>query len=182
MLEKSRCGLLVVDIQGSLARQVVDSDKVIANARLMIQAAEILEMPVITLEQYPRGLGPTVDELQQQLFEEPKRKTSFNGIQHEVIEQALLDTDRRQWLVCGIESHICVYQTTMGLLDAGFEAEVVIDAISSRHPLDTQVAIDKCRSLGAGITTVEMCLYELMATSLNEHFKEILPLIKAHTG
>ncbi|TKB49920.1 isochorismatase family protein [Ferrimonas sediminicola] len=182
MLEQSRCGLLVVDMQGSLARQILDSDRVIANVRLMIKSAEILEMPVVTLEQYPKGLGPTVDELQQQLFEEPRRKTSFNGIQHEAIEKALLDTDRRQWLVCGIESHIGVYQTTMGLLGAGFEAEVIADGVSARHPIDTQVALEKCRSQGAGITTVEMCLYELMATSLNEHFREILPLIKAHQG
>ncbi|SDJ99560.1 Nicotinamidase-related amidase [Ferrimonas sediminum] len=180
MLEQARCGLLVVDVQGSLAKQVHDNDKVVANISLLIRAAELLEMPVVTLEQYPRGLGPTVQALQEKLPQSPLRKTSFNGIEHEAIEQVVRDTDRSQWLVCGIESHICVYQTTRGLVEAGFEAEVIVDAVSARHQLDTQVALEKCRDIGAGITTLELCLYELLGTSLHEQFKEILPLVKAH--
>lgn len=173
-------GLVVVDIQGSLARMVFESERRIANMSKLIKGCQILEMPIVWLEQYPKGLGKTIPEIAI-LFEDlkPMEKNCFNALSNETIKKAIANHRKNNWLVCGIESHICVYQTAQGLLENNYTAEVVIDCISSRKQQSIDVAIKKLQQLGVGITDLEMCLYELVGTSQNEAFKKILPLIKS---
>ena len=92
--------------------------------------------------------------------------------------QTLRDTKRKQVLICGIESHICVYQTTMGLLDLGYEVHVIADVVSSRSPQNRDIALMRMQSEGARITNTEMLIYEILKTAENPAFKEILKVIK----
>lgn len=179
MLKPEATGLIVVDVQGKLARIVHDSDTTIRNIGLLIQGAAILDLPVIWLEQNPDRLGPTVDELQP--FLQPGRpipKMTFNGCGAPDCVRAIADSGRTQWLLCGIETHICVYQTAMSLLGMGHEVELVADCVSSRNPANTTLALKKLVAKGAGLTCIEMCLYELLGDCTAGSFKDILRLIR----
>lgn len=179
MLELKQCGLLVVDVQGKLARLMHNSDAVIANIVKLVQASRVLSLPVIALEQYPKGLGETVPELRDLLKDdEIIPKTSFGGCGAPDFMTALNKAGRRQWLVCGIESHVCVYQTVSGMLSAGHEVEVITDAVSSREAANIPMALAKMQRRGAELTSVEMCLFELMQDCKSEAFKAMLPLLK----
>ncbi len=149
------------------------------NIRKLIQACELLSLPIIWLEQYPEGLGPTVPELADLLpDQQPLVKNTFNACGEAAFVDALAAHQRRQWLLCGIEAHVCVYQTALGMLAAGYEVELVADAVASRRQSDITVALQKLQTKGAALTTVEMCLFELVGDAANEHFKKLLPIIR----
>ncbi len=180
MLEKEDCGLLLVDVQGSLARIVQNSDIFIANTKKLIQCCKLLSIPVIWLEQNPKGLGATILEISELVSDSSNvnEKFHFNALLEDSIKREIKATGRRQWLVAGIEAHICVYQTVLGLINEGFETEVVMDCISSRKQSNIDLAVTKMQNKGANITSLEMCVFELMNTSKTESFNEILLLIK----
>lgn len=179
MLRQDNCGLVLVDVQGKLARMVHGSEALIANLDKLIQGCRILSLPIIWLEQNPRGLGPTVPELSQRLTDlQPFEKHTFNGCQAEKVASAIAATGRQQWLVCGIEAHVCVYQTVAGLLARHYEVEVVADCVSSRTRKNSERALGKMQSMGAGLTGVEMCLYELVQDARREEFRDLLALIR----
>lgn len=179
MLIQENTGLILIDVQGKLARIVNESEKLISNLEKIIRGGQILELPIIWIEQNPQGLGATVPELAGLLKnQQPLEKYSFNAMENESFKKAIIDSDRTQWLICGIEAHICVYQTVLGLLSHNFEVEIVADCVSSRAKENIDLALKKLQHKGADVTTVEMCLYELVKSSKNEVFKEILNLIK----
>lgn len=179
MLHKDNCGLIVIDMQGTLARSVHNSRVVIDNTATLIQCCQLLDMPIIWLEQYPQGLGDTVHELSQLLMGTPcYEKIHFNGVAEPDIANAVAATGKKQWLVAGIEAHICVYQTVVGLLDKHYQVEVLSDAISSRLASNVELARIKMMAIGAGMSCVEMAVYELLQKADSEEFKKILPLVK----
>lgn len=179
MLVQEETGLIVIDVQGKLARIVHDSEKLTTNLEKLIRGCQILSIPIIWTEQNPKGLGSTIPELEKLLIHQKTiEKYSFNALDNEVFRQAIIDWGRKQWLICGIEAHICVYQTAMGLLSSGFEVEIVADCISSRSAESIETALQKLQQKGASVTNIEMCLYELVKDSRRETFKEILTLIK----
>ncbi len=179
MLLKENCGLILVDVQGSLARMVQHSDLLIANTKKLIQCCKVLSIPIIWLEQYPKGLGATIPELSELLQEfNVNEKYHFNALFEESIKSAVKATGKQQWLVAGIEAHICVYQTVLGLLNEGFKVEVVSDCISSRLQSNIDLASLKMQDSGASVTSLEMCIYELVKSSKQENFREILSVIK----
>ncbi|WP_289659943.1 hydrolase [Flavobacterium panacagri] len=179
MLTQENTGLIIVDIQGKLARIVYESEKMISNLEKLILGCQVLSIPIISLEQNPNGLGNTVPELNKLLEnQKPIEKYTFNAFENEEFRQAVLKTNRKQWLVCGIETHICVYQTAMGLFTNNYEVEIVTDCVSSRSKDSIDLGLQKMQGKGIGITSVEMCLYELVKDSKNENFREILKLIK----
>jgi isochorismate hydrolase len=179
MLVQEETGLIIIDIQGKLARIVQNSEKLAENVEKLIKGCQILSIPIIWAEQNPKGLGPTIPELQKILLhQKPIEKYSFNALDNEVFLQKLTDSGRKQWLICGIEAHICVYQTAMGLLSNNFEVEIVTDCVSSRTAINIETALLKLQNKGASLTNIEMCLYELVKDSRREVFKEILTLIK----
>ncbi|SFE01547.1 hydrolase [Flavobacterium phragmitis] len=179
MLTQENTGLIIVDVQGKLARIVHESEKMISNLEKLIRGCQILSLPIIYLEQNPNGLGNTVLELKQ-LLENQKaiEKYTFNAFENDEFKNAVLKTKRKQWLICGIEAHICVYQTAMGLLENNFEVEIVTDCTSSRSKNSIDLALQKMQQKGISLTNVEMCLYELVKDSRNENFRAILGLIK----
>ena len=179
MLNQHNTGLLIIDVQGKLARCVHDSESLIENIKALIEGCKILELPIIWLEQNPLRLGDTVSELKALLNDyQPTAKHTFNACHDDVVLSAIKESGVQQWLVCGIEAHICVYQTTMDLIASGYSVEVVTDCVSSRTKTNLDLSLQKLQLNGVGMTSVEMCLFELIGDSRKDVFKQILPLIK----
>lgn len=179
MLEEKNTGLLIIDVQGKLARMMHDSEAMIANIGRMIRACQILSLPVIWVEQYPQGLGETVPELSALMNElKPNIKSTFSVCDCQATLQPLQETGCQQWMVCGIEAHICVYQSVVGMLEQGLQVEVISDAVSSRAASNHQLALQKMHEHGAGLSSVEMAIYELLKDSARPEFKQMLPLMK----
>ncbi|OBS99642.1 hydrolase [Vibrio tasmaniensis] len=179
MLTKQNTGLVVVDVQGKLARLVDESDTLISNCGKLIKGAQVLGLPIISLEQNPEKLGATVSELNDLLSDaKPIPKFTFNACNEPKFIEAVQDKGVETWLVCGIEAHICVYQTAMGLLDLGYKVQVVSDCISSRTALNKDLAICRLTDAGIQITGLEMSLYELVKDCRAPEFKSILSLIR----
>ncbi|CAG36448.1 conserved hypothetical protein [Desulfotalea psychrophila LSv54] len=179
MLTRENTGLIVVDIQGKLAGLVQDSARLIVNTTLLIKGVKALNLPILWLEQNPEKLGGTVPEIASALSpNRPIPKYTFDACGAEAFIQAVQESNITKWLVCGIEAHICVYQTVLSLLELGHEVELVCDCVSSRTTFNKELAIAKLTSKGAGMTGLEMCLYELVADCRAAEFKEILRLIK----
>lgn len=179
MLNKNNTGLIVVDVQGKLARTVNDSDLLIENCAKLIKGAQILGLPIVWLEQNPDKLGATVEELSNLLSEQKAiTKFTFDGCAEPEVMQAIHQADIETWLVCGIETHICVYQTAMSLIKQNYEVQLVEDCVSSRTIQNKQLGINKLVSQGAQLTGLEMCLYELVKDCRKPEFKAVLSLIK----
>jgi nicotinamidase-related amidase len=179
MLTIHNTGLVVVDVQGRLARLVHDSENVVANIAKLIKGAEALNLPIIWLEQNPDKLGETIPELRGLLSRyKPIAKYTFNGVGADAFVETVEKSKCTDWLICGIETHICVYQTALGLLARGYNVELVIDGVSSRTLHNKELAISKLSSKGVGLTSFEMCLYELLGDCRSPEFRRILRLVK----
>lgn len=179
MLTKKNAVLVLIDIQGKLARIVDKSEEVIQNIANVIQGAKVLGVPVLWLEQYPQGLGKTVEEISQFLTDEkPIEKITFSAYRTPEFVEALEATGRKKVLIAGIEAHICVYQTTADLLENGYEVEVLADCVSSRTELNREIGIEKMKQYGAKISSVEMALFEMKQIAKGDDFKAISKIIK----
>lgn len=187
MLNTKNTGLIVVDIQGKLARLVHDSDALISNCAKLIKGVQSLDLPIIWLEQNPNKLGSTVDELSSLLqsgynplstSQKAIQKFSFDACEEPLFMQTIQATKVKTWLVCGIEAHICVYQTALNLKHNGFDVQLVIDCVSSRTLENKNLAVNKLLNNGIESTGLEMCLFELIKDCRAPAFKKILRLIK----
>jgi len=171
--------LVVIDIQGKLWNVMHEKSSLLENAQKLIKAMHVLSIPIILTEQNPQGLGPTLPELRQFMPEvKAIPKFCFNCCQNPDFEQELKRFNRKQVLLCGIESHICVYQTALDLLGRGYEVQVVADVVSSRIHFNKEVALTRMQSEGAKITVTEMIIFELLGTADGPMFKEILKVVK----
>ena len=179
MLELNNTFLLVIDIQGKLAHLMHEKEKLFANAKRMIEGAKTLGFPIIWTEQIPDKLGPTVPEVAEVLIGiDPIKKSSFSCCGDGGFIQTLERLPRRQALLIGIETHICVYQTASDLLKKNYEVHIVADAVSSRMPENKDIALRKMERLGAQLTCAEMALYEIMITADHARFRDILKIVK----
>jgi len=179
MLVLENTALVVIDVQGKLAELMHEKEALFANLTRLIKGAQILEMPIVLTEQYPKGLGRTVECLTTLMPEvQPIEKISFSCCANDEFSEKLRELQRKQILICGIETHICVYQTTMDLLAAGYEVQVVTDAVSSRSAKNTQLGLERMTSAGATLTGTEMALFELLRIAQGAKFKEISKLVK----
>ena len=178
MLTKEDTVLVLIDIQGKLAKIVDDSEFVIDNIVRVVKGANVLELPILWLEQYPKGLGPTVEEIANEIDGIPIEKITFSAYDNEEFVQKLEATGRKKVLLAGIETHICVYQTAAHLLAKGYEVEVLADCVSSRTAENREVGIEKMMQLGAKITSVEMALMEIQVIAKGDAFKAISAIIK----
>ncbi len=179
MLRQNDTVIVVVDIQGKLAQMMTDKTEVYKNAKIMISGAQILELPIILTEQYPEGLGFTIPEIAELLQGiEPITKTSFSCCGEDRFNSALETLGRKQVVLIGIETHVCVWQTAYDLLAAGYEVFVVADAVSSRKAANKNIGLEKMRDAGAVLTCTETALFELMKKSGGEKFKQISRLVR----
>lgn len=179
-LSKDRAGVLVVDVQEKLFPFVENSCLVMRAMQKAIRGLQILGLPVFVTEQYPKGLGPTVPVLKGVLGEKTKYfvKTAFSCLDDEKVKAELLSYPLDQWVLLGIEAHVCVLQTAKDLLSQQKQVVVLNDAISSRSIYDFSTAIAEMRDCGVRISSTETVLFELLRNSQASEFKEISQLIK----
>lgn len=171
--------LVVVDVQGKLARLMHDSDAMIRAQQVMIKGCRILDVPVVWAEQLPEKLGATVDELQEVLDElSPCAKSSFGCMGDETLRKRIQENGRGQILLCGIETHVCVWQTAASLLADGYRVHLIADATSSRNVFNRDIAIRRMARAGVHLSNVEMALFELMQNAEHPKFREITKLLK----
>lgn len=170
--------LVVVDVQGKLATIVDESEAVIDNVSKLVQAMKALEVPILWLEQNPSRLGGTALNIAQHLQGQAIAKMTFSACQEQEFVDALKASGRTQFIVTGIETHICVYQTARQLKEQGLEVEVVVDAVSSRTKANKELGLEKMKALGILPTSTEMILYELLQRADHPHFKTVLQLVK----
>jgi len=179
MLNAEQTVCAIIDVQGKLAQLMADKEDLFANLKRLIQGAKVLDIPTVLTEQNPDGLGPTIAELAPLLSEvTPLPKFSFSCWGEPAFQEALAGLNRRQVLIGGIETHICIYQTTLDLIREGYEVHIVTDAVSSRARSNRELALEKMKDAGARLTSVEMALFELLKTAEGPRFKEILKIVR----
>jgi len=179
MLEIANTVLVCIDIQGNLARAMDHKEDLFRNAKILISGIRALEVPIVWTEQNPQRLGETLPEVADLLSGfSPIPKMMFSCCGEEAFMHALEQTGRRQVLIAGIEAHVCVYQTARDLAGRGYEVQVVADAVSSRTAGNKAIALEKLKTIGAGLTSTEMALFELMKTAEHPRFREISKIVK----
>lgn len=179
MLTTDNTLLVLVDVQGKLAQLMDGREALFENLQKLVQGVQVLGLPFIWLEQNPAGLGPTIPELAGLLQgQKPIAKFSFSCCGNEAFVAALQATERKQVLLAGIETHVCIYQTAADLLNSGYEVEVVADGVSSRTAQNRQLALQKMQQLGARLTSTEMALFELLGRAEGPVFKAMLKIVK----
>ena len=179
VLRVEDCVLVVTDIQEAFVGHIDEMERVIERSAVMIEAARLLGLAVVVTEQYPKGLGRTVEGLQEVLGEQDYlEKVTFNALGEPTIRAALESGGWKQAVLVGIETHICVAQTARGLLAAGYEVQVAADAVSSRRVVDREVGLARLRQAGVVVTTTEATIMEMTVSSKHERFREISRVIK----
>ena len=179
MLERQNTFLVVVDVQGKLAQVMQGKEALFAKLQQLISGIKVLRLPILWCEQVPDKMGPTLPEVSGLLTGlQPISKSTFSCWGEDRFRTAAQSLARKQVLLAGIEAHVCVYQTAMDMVTAGFEVQVVSDAISSRNIADRMLGQERIREAGAGLTCVEACLMELLRDTKAPEFKEILKLVK----
>ena len=174
-LDPERTALIMIDVQEAFRKAIPDFDRVAKATATLIDGAETIGIPIVVTEQYPRGLGETVPEVAEHLPEdaEPLEKVCFAATDAEGFD---LD-GRDQVLLCGVETHVCVNQTALALLDSGVEVQVAEDAVGSRFDQNKRVGLHKMERAGAVMTSVETALFELLGKAGTDEFKRVQQLI-----
>lgn len=174
--------LVVVDIQARLAAVMdpADRERVVRQSAVLLRAAEMLDVPVVATEQYPKGLGPTESAVAQALPAGAPilEKTCFACSGAHGFLDTLKANDRGQVVLAGMETHICVTQTALDLLDRGYGVFVAADACCTRNPENHHNALDRLRQAGAVVTNAESVVFEWLRDAGHEHFKAISSLVK----
>lgn len=180
MLKAENCCLVVIDIQGKLASLMHNKEEFYTNVVRMIRAAKVLEIPIIWNEQIPEKLGTTIDQIKDAVSQAaPLAKTTFSCCGNADFTNALEKTKRKDVLVVGMETHVCVYQTAIDLIGSGYNVHVVADAVSSRNPDNKTIGLNAMNEAGAKISSVEMCLFEMLVKAEGDQFKQIIKIIKS---
>lgn len=180
MITAEQSVLMIVDVQGKLAQVMQQSAILHTKLAVLIQGAQLFDIPIIWLEQLPDKLGHTSDELAQILSKtaQPIAKEHFSGWHCDEVKQQLNTLNRRNVILAGIETHVCVYQTCQDLQANDFQVHVVNDAVSSRELENKTLGVQMMLNDGAKLTNVESLLFELQHVAQGERFKALLKLIK----
>ncbi|MDK2372082.1 MAG: isochorismatase family protein [Candidatus Korarchaeota archaeon] len=178
-LDPENTFLLVIDMQESFSKIIVDFDSIVDSITLLARISKLLGMPVVGTEQAPDKLGRTVREVDE-LLDEKMEKTSFDAFRDERIRERLISLGRRKVLLTGIEAHICVLQTALSATSHGLEVHLVNDATGSTFPEDKEVILARLLREGIHVTTSESAVYELLGSSEHYRFKEVVPLVKEY--
>ncbi|MBU0762350.1 MAG: hydrolase [Candidatus Altiarchaeota archaeon] len=176
MISRDESVLVVVDIQEKFRPHIHEWDVMLGNSIKLIKGLKILDVPVVVTEQYPKGLGETVAEIKEVLEFKPVEKTCFSCMGEEGFRKNI--SGKKQVILCGIEAHVCIMQTTLQLLDEGYEVYLVVDAMSSRKKSDKRIALRRATQKGAIPVSTEMVLFELLKDAKNLGFKEIQAIVK----
>ena len=180
-IEREKAALIIVDVQDSLMRKMNQTvgEMVIRNIRILLAFAKEMAVPILVTEQYPRGLGKTIPEIRMELepiF--PIEKVSFSCCGVEMFNHQLSQFGRKQVILAGIETHVCVLQTADDLIQGGYEVHVAADAVCSRRKLDWEMGLRWMEKRGAMISTTEIIAFQLLKEAGTEEFRRLSKLLK----
>lgn len=179
LLEKHDVALAIVDVQDKLAAVMNLRDEVVKNSLHLIELARMLTIPVLLTEQYPKGLGQTVEEIRTALpVYHPIEKLTFSCCEDPHFLNAVRGLNKKTIILTGMETHICVLQTCLGLLKEHFNVHVVRDAVCSRTKANWQTGIEFMRHAGAVITSTETALFQVLKVAGTEEFKAVSKRIR----
>ena len=170
---------VVIDVQGRLAYLMHEKEMLFRHIQALVYAADYLNIPVIFTEQVPEKIGATIPEITG-LFKnrKPITKKTFSCWGSQEFQKKITALKRKEIILCGIETHVCLYQTAVDLIEAKFDVQVVADAVSSRTKENKDIALNRIQAFGASLTSAEMLMCELLKTSTHPQFKEVLKLIR----
>ncbi len=179
-IDRSDAILVVVDVQERMMNAINNADQVIDNVTRLVAGCRELGLPVLVTEQYPKGLGATVQTVQEALGDayKPLEKMSFSATRDLDFMQAFEASGKEHILICGVESHVCVYQTARDLFNLGWTVEVVADAVGSRKESNKMIALQRLELHGVDITSVETALFDMMESADIPEFKAISAIVK----
>ena len=179
-LDRANTLLLVVDVQERLVKAMPEAGMgpLVKNLETLIKAARRLGVPVVASEQYPKGLGPTLPALRELIPEPPMEKLEFSCGGNKAIARTIMQSGRKQIIVAGMETHVCVYQTVRDLSRGGFTVFVPRDAVLSRTAENRETGLGLCEKSGAVLTSTEACVFDLLGVAGTPEFKELSSLLK----
>ncbi|GBC98961.1 Isochorismatase family protein YecD [bacterium HR17] len=180
-LNKEAVALLVVDVQEKFVPVLFEAERLIAACRLLIGGTRLLGVPIFVTEQNPDKLGRTVTELQDALGDAycPIAKMTFSAFGSEEFRRTFAASGRTQLLLCGIETHVCVWQTALDALELGYEVFIAEDATTARHAFLWRSGVQSCVEAGAVRVNAEAALFELLGTAEHPQFRQVQALVKA---
>jgi nicotinamidase-related amidase len=179
IIDRKKCALVIVDVQEKFRPVIFEIERVVDNAKKLIEGAKILGIPIIVTEQYPKGLGCTVNEIKSLLEEyKPIEKLSFSCFGEESFIETLEKLGVTDLIIFGIEAHVCITKTILDAISRGYRVHLVTDAVSSRSEYNWKIAIERARQAGAFLVSTEMILFQLMDSAGTEEFKRISKIIK----
>jgi len=176
-VSRSDCVLLVIDVQDRIINTIAEHEATVENIKALIRAARVLNVPFLATQQ--ENLGKIVPELKDLISNSPEfRKLSFSCCGDSAFVRKLREVHKKTIIACGIETHICVLQTVLDLLERGYHVLLVRDGTSSHALIDAETAIERMRGAGAMIETTEAVVYELTERAGTEQFRKILEIVK----
>ena len=180
ILDKNKAALIVVDVQEAFRDVIKDFKKTAKRVAVAVEGSQILSIPILVTEQYPKGLGKTAKEIAEVLSAgaETFEKTAFSSCGAAAFLDRLNSLKVTQAVLCGLETHVCVNQTAHDLLDHGIQVHLLLDAVCSRSKVNKRAGLQKMFSSGVVPSSVELALFELMRDAKHEQFKQIQALIK----
>lgn len=179
MFSPEKSVLVVIDVQEKLTPLMQEKDTLLKNIQILVQAAQVLDIPILWSEHVPEKIGTTVESIQRLMpTQKPIVKKDFSCCGEKNFTKALASLFRRQIIVTGIETHVCVYQTVAQLIERKYAVQVVADAVSSRASFNKDVGLERIKSCGGVITSTETILFELLQTAQHSQFRNILDLVR----
>jgi nicotinamidase-related amidase len=179
LLNSEKTGLLIIDVQEKLVPAINQKDRIIDNIIKLSDLCRLFRLPIILTEQNPEKIGPTLPELKEILpAYEPIPKFHFNCCNVDVFNTSLQSKRLENIIVTGVETHICVFQTTVALMEKGYHVQVPQDAVGSRTEENRQVGLDLMREAGAIVTSVETIIYQILKQAGTDEFRAMLKIIK----
>lgn len=180
ILNEKNSLVLIIDIQDKLINASFNKQEIEKNSVIIANAARILGIPAVITEQYPKGLGSTIQPIKDALEENGAyfEKTSFSAIENPTIASAIDKYTRKQIVILGIETHICVSQTVNALINKGYDVTVISDASGSRFEKQHKAGLERIKENGGHIITAEIALFEWLKSARHIKFREVQSLIK----
>ena len=170
---------ILIDVQEKLTEQMSDRDRLIKNLEILINGIQILGIPLLYTEHYPEKLGTTIEQLRTKLTDiSPIRKQHFSCCAKVTFLEALKRLNSKTIVLAGIETHVCVFQTAIDLLNQDYKVELICDAVSSRHPINQDIALKRMAQEGVLLSTTEMFLFNCLKIASGDCFKQILQLVR----
>ncbi|MCK5281991.1 MAG: hydrolase [Nanoarchaeota archaeon] len=171
--------LLIVDIQEKFRPVISGIDDIISNIAKLVRAFNLLKIPILVTEQYPKGLGSTVKEISHALDKfDYVEKVCFDCFEKKEFADLIKKKNVKNIIISGIESHVCIIQTALSALEKGFDVYAVADAISSRKKIDYEIALRRMEKEGVKLVSTEMIIFQMIEDAKDENFKEISRIVK----